>query len=294
MSDPLPARGTPLQIDLARKIARLIADGALAGGAHLTEQMLCARFEVSRTPVRGALGLLARQGWIDYRANSGYFVGTGGMPGADLALDGTGGGADGLYRDLIAARAAGHLPDTITEKELLRRHAAPKSLLDNVLRRMLAEGLIEKRPGRGWRFPPTLESPEALAESYRFRLMVECGGLLEPSFALDAEELAACRRSYEQVLGGDIAALASADFFAMNSAFHEMLARASGNRFVLAAVQQQTQLRRYEEHAAFYRQIDVRRACEEHLHILAALESGDSPGAAALMRRHLLAAQKSS
>jgi DNA-binding GntR family transcriptional regulator len=290
--DAPPARGTPLQIDLARKIARLIADGVLAGGAHLTEQMLCERFEVSRTPVRGALALLARRGWIDYRANSGYFVGMGGAPQADPALDGA--GADDLYRDLIAARATGRLPDTVTEKELLRQHAAPKSLLDKVLRRMLAEGLIEKRPGRGWRFPPALETPEALAESYRFRLLVECGGLLEPSFAADAAELAACRLSYEQLLQRDATALAPADFFAMNAAFHEMLARFSGNRFVLAAVQQQTQLRRFEEHAAFYRQIDVRRACEEHLHILAALQSGDTRLAAALMRSHLLTAQESS
>ncbi|HEY0296622.1 MAG TPA: FCD domain-containing protein [Bordetella sp.] len=43
-----------------------------------------------------------------------------------------------------------------------------------------------------------------------------------------------------------------------------------------------------EQHAAFYRQINLEEACREHLQIIAALERGDRDQAAALMRRHLL------
>jgi DNA-binding GntR family transcriptional regulator len=66
-----------------------------------------------------------------------------------------------------------------------------------------------------------------------------------------------------------------------------MLARFSGNRYILQAVQQQNQLRRLEEHAAFYRDARFANSGSEHLQIIEALEAGDQEWASQLMRRHL-------
>ncbi|MFP3700322.1 FCD domain-containing protein, partial [Burkholderia sp. SIMBA_013] len=106
----------------------------------------------------------------------------------------------------------------------------------------------------GWQFAPSLENREALDESYRFRMTIECAGLLEPTFRLDRNALERMRAAHEALIQRDDAGISAAEFFGLNAAFHEMLARCSGNRYILQAVQQQNQLRRLEEHAAFHRE----------------------------------------
>ncbi|MFP3711776.1 GntR family transcriptional regulator, partial [Paraburkholderia sp. SIMBA_009] len=74
---------------------------------------------------------------------------------------------DELYRRLIADRATRVLPDQFTERELLQRYPAPRSVLAKALLQLSADGLLEKRKGHGWQFAPSLENREALDESYR-------------------------------------------------------------------------------------------------------------------------------
>ncbi|HEY0293763.1 MAG TPA: GntR family transcriptional regulator, partial [Bordetella sp.] len=232
-TQPAPKRASPLQIDIARRIARQVVEGELAPGSHLTEEALAAEFKVSRSPVRAALQLLAGRGLIQYRTNSGYFVleRQEGMEQPDFEESGM--GIDGLYQQLVDARARRLLPDTVLEKDLLLAYPVSRRLLAKALMRMLADGLVEKRPGHGWAFLPSLETPEALAESYRFRMLVECGGLLEPTFSADSVQLARCRQAYEQWIASDFTDLSPGKFFTLNASFHEMLARFSGNRFIL-------------------------------------------------------------
>lgn len=291
MSTAVPARPTPLQVDLARHIAEDIVAGRYAPGDHLSEEALAANHEVSRTPVRGALKLLAAQGLIMHRPNSGYTVAA--RAAAALpAIEGAGPTQDELYRRLIGDRASRALPDTFTESDLLQRYPAPRSVLAKALLQLSADGLIEKRKGHGWQFAPSLENRDALNESYRFRMTVECAGLLEPTFHPDKEALARMRAAHEALAarsddGSDISA---AEFFNLNASFHEMLARFSGNRYILQAVQQQNQLRRLEEHRAFYHLAQYSNSSREHLQILAAIEDGDQEWAAQLMRQHLKSA----
>lgn len=281
-----PARPTPLQVDLARHIAQDIAARRYAPGDHLSEEALAAGYEVSRTPVRGALRLLAAQGLISHRPNSGYTVADNAAAAA-AAIEGAGPTLDELYRRLIDDRASRGLPETFTERDLIQRYDAPRSLLAKTLLQLSADGLIEKRKGHGWQFAPSLESAEALAESYRFRMTIECAGLLEPTFRLDRPALARMRAAHEALIQRDDAAISATEFFGLNASFHEMLARFSGNRYILQAVQQQNQLRRLEEHAAFYRDARFVNSSSEHLQIIEALEAGDQEWASQLMRRHL-------
>lgn len=160
-------------------------------------------------------------------------------------------------------------------------------MLAKTLLQLSADGLIEKRKGHGWQFAPSLENRDALNESYRFRMTIECAGLLEPTFRLDREALARMRAAHEALAARSDADISATEFFNLNASFHEMLARFSGNRYILQAVQQQNQLRRLEEHAAFYRDARFINSSSEHLQIIDALEAGDQEWASQLMRRHL-------
>ena len=61
-----------------QSVARTLRDGVLDGtykpGARMNEVDISTALGVSRTPVRGALGILAAEGLLDYVPNSGYVV----------------------------------------------------------------------------------------------------------------------------------------------------------------------------------------------------------------------------
>jgi DNA-binding GntR family transcriptional regulator len=63
-----------LHESLLERLRQMIQDGELAPGARLSEQALCERFGVSRTPLREALKILAADGYLDWRANRGILV----------------------------------------------------------------------------------------------------------------------------------------------------------------------------------------------------------------------------
>ena len=59
---------------MVRAIADRIVTGALRPGEKLDENSLAGQFEVSRTPVREALGQLSAMGLVDRRPNRGAIV----------------------------------------------------------------------------------------------------------------------------------------------------------------------------------------------------------------------------
>ena len=56
---------------------------------------------------------------------------------------------------------------------LMRRYERERKTVLNALRRLTEEQLLERAPGQSWLFRPAREGPEALAESYEFRLLLE-------------------------------------------------------------------------------------------------------------------------
>ena len=67
-------RAVPLKDGVYEALEELIIYGGLAPGQHLVEADIAKRLGVSRVPVREALHLLARDGWIDLRPRQGAFV----------------------------------------------------------------------------------------------------------------------------------------------------------------------------------------------------------------------------
>ncbi|QCI13192.1 GntR family transcriptional regulator [Pseudomonas putida] len=279
---------TSLQTKVAGQILAAIQSGELAPGNHLKEVELAERFGVSRSPVRGALAYLADQQLIEPMANHGFRV-----PLEPAALE-LGAGElqneeDALYARLIDDRLNQSLPDQISESDLLRRYEVGKSVLRRCLLRLSDEGVMHRKHGHGWQFAPTLSDKQTRFESYRFRMLLEPAGLLEPTFRLNQEQLQRCRKQQLDLLEG---IAESKNFFESNAQFHELLAAASGNAYILQAVQQQNRLRRLTEFHSVNNVERVKASCREHLAILDALEQGDNEWASTLLHRHLEVASK--
>ncbi|MGH2820887.1 MAG: GntR family transcriptional regulator [Actinomycetota bacterium] len=67
-------RPVPLRERVYARLEELIIYGTLAPGQHLVEADIAGRLGVSRIPVREALQLLHRDGWVELRPRQGAFV----------------------------------------------------------------------------------------------------------------------------------------------------------------------------------------------------------------------------
>ncbi|MCX7264820.1 MAG: GntR family transcriptional regulator [Burkholderiales bacterium] len=64
----------PRSAEILRVLSQEMASGKLVPGTQLKEEVLCERFDASRTPVRDALKQLAAQGLVELRPRQGAFV----------------------------------------------------------------------------------------------------------------------------------------------------------------------------------------------------------------------------
>jgi DNA-binding GntR family transcriptional regulator len=120
-------------------------------------------------------------------------------------------------------------------------------------------------------------------------MLLEPAGLLEPTFKVNPEQFRRCRERQLELLEGQVD---GQRFFECNAEFHELLAAASGNSYILQAIQQQNRLRRLTEFHSASNVERVKVSCREHLAILDALEQGDNEWASTLLHRHLEVASK--
>lgn len=277
-----------LQTELAGRILHLLKEQGAGPGHHLVEQDLCRQFGVSRTPVRGALKLLATRGVVESRTNRGFVllgpVKT--APEVDsLSLEDE--EDNGLFIAIAEARNSGRLPADCTQQEMVRMFGAKLPTVGRVLRRLSELGLVERKRGNGWSFIASINSEGAQAESYAFRQIIEPAELLQPGFELDREWAKACRARHLIFKRKPWRSTLAVEFYEMNADFHEQLARCSGNRYLLDAMQRQNQVRSFLNYAWTHGVDRVRASIEEHLAILDALEGGENRRAAELMRGHL-------
>ncbi len=63
-----------LHLEMVERIRPLIVEGRLAPGSKVPEKALCERFNVSRTPMREALKVLAAEGLVRLEPNRGAWV----------------------------------------------------------------------------------------------------------------------------------------------------------------------------------------------------------------------------
>jgi DNA-binding GntR family transcriptional regulator len=281
-----------LQNEVQAGILAVIKSGSLAPGARLGEVALAARLQVSRTPVRAALAHLARRGLVRAGKRGGYFVAdparavraTAPQPGPTEA--------DRLFLAIARDRRAGKLAEDVSEGDLIRRYRVTRATVQQVLVRLSEVAAVQRKPGHGWRFLPTISDPTARAESYRLRRIIEPAALLEPGYRLAPGWIEEMREGHHDMLATPWNEASSIALYEMNAQFHEGLVAGAHNRYLLVAIQQQNRLRRFANYDWTFGHERVVVSCREHLEILDGLEAGEHELAAALMRRHLDTAVK--
>jgi len=256
-------------------------------GTRLVERELAEHLRVSRSPVRGALRLLADDGVVAPGEGGGYVVrqapdalSTRARPGPTCA-------DDELYLRIAGDRLDGVLPTRVTEAALLRRYDLTPAQLTRVLRRIAGEGWIDRLPGYGWTFLPMLSSLASYQDSYRFRLVIEPAAILEPTFELDRPAIEKVRQQQQDLVDGGIWTIGNAELFDLNRSFHEAVIECAQNAFLTDALGRVDTVRRLIE---YRRSLPRDRAivrCREHVALADLLLAGDRPAAAEAMRDHL-------
>ncbi len=277
---------SPLPSKLAQQILAYIADNRLAQDTHLGEEWLAKQLKVSRTPIRGALEFLASMGVVERRPNRGYFVvaDSRSLVSKPLVEEDT---EDLVYFRIVEDRLSGILPERISELELMRRYGMTKSWLTSLLRRMSQEGWISRLPGKGWEFLPVLVSEEAYDRMYKFRMLIEPAALEEDGFYLAQGDLTRLRNQQKAMLDGGILRFSRAETFQIGAQFHETLVSASGNPFLVDAIQRMNRLRRLLDYRAHGDRSRLVHTCKEHLELLDLIEAGKLKEAANFLRAHI-------
>lgn len=277
-----------LHREIIGDILRLGRDEAWAVGAQVGEKPLAGRLGVSRTPVRRALIDLSERGILRREPGTGFKLN---RP-IDAALieecgqEATGGD---LYEQLLMERSTGQIGEEVTENALITHFNASRGDVRRALQRLAAEGVVQRQRGHGWRFNESLQTPQAIIESYAFREAVECAALSQSSYRIDRAELERMRAAHQALMRKPAAELAPEVWFRVNAHFHETVASWSRNRFFLQAIKRQNTLRRMHQYADFPQLTpeQIAQSCEEHLAILDALAAGDRKQAALLLSAHL-------
>ena len=276
-----------LHHDLARAVLDLLVQEGAEPGTPLRQDALAAKLGVSRTPIRGALAVLATAGSVEARGRTLVLR----DPNAAIPAAPAEAPVAALMVALSRDRAAGRLPDSMTEAELQRHSGAARGDLARALRRLEELGIVSRNRGHGWRFNPSLATPAERDAAYRFRIVMEPAALMEPGYALPEGFAAKMREGHRVFLEQPWQDSRAVEFFELNAAFHRGIVAASANRFFLAAAEQHNQLRRLTNYGWVLGAQRVHQNAEEHLLILDALEAGEQEHAAALLAEHLRAAQ---
>jgi DNA-binding GntR family transcriptional regulator len=283
------AQGVPpsrLQVYAAGQILAVIRQDGMKAGQHLGEVVLAERLGVSRTSVRGALRILGAQDIVDARPHRGYVLRQDGSEleaGTELPPSSD----EKLYMQIARDYVVGSLPESTTETDLMRRYDASRHLVLAALAVLTEEGIIHRGKGREWRFREILKSSRARQESYELRLMVEPAALLLPTFQIDKAQLDETRKQQVKLLTSAESGVSHRVVFQTDASFHEMLAKLSGNAFVLSTIRQQNRLRRLLEYQSYLDAKRVKEWCLEHISVIEALLDENQHLAARYLTKHL-------
>ena len=274
-------------LDLAQRILDLARQRGLQAGAKLAEQQIASLCNVSRTPVRAAFRLLTERGVLAWQPDTGYRLAVDLATQAAVAAELPSPEEDDLAEAILRDRSARRLDEAVTAGGLVRRYGSDRNTVLKALRKLSEDGLVDRAPGQSWLFRPVPDGPDALAESYEFRLLLEPACVLTPGFRLDGVRAAQLRQAMEAQLALPDAAFDIKEFQRLDTGFHGLIAEGSANRFLADALAAHLRLRRLP---GTYRSINVfrlKQSTREHLAILDQLESRQHEVAADLLRVHL-------
>ncbi len=286
------ARDTKVFKDVTNRLLSHLQ--GLTPGAELgSEATLAAALGASRTTVRSALSHMAQAGIIDW---SGRDKRLARQPRRDdfFSLDETRPTAERIEEAFLHWILQGDVAPgtTLNEAELSRRYDVPAAAVREFLIRFEPFGLIEKRPNRHWVLKGFTRS--FAQEMFDVREMYESHAL-DRLLALPAESpirqaLREIDAEHRALLKAEDAAMLS--FPALDARFHRLLLSAACNRFIDNFGQTISIIVHY--HYRWNKKDETlrnRKAAEEHLRILAALENGTAAEARDALAAHLATAR---
>ena len=228
-SEETPSR----RLQLAGQILELARRDGIKPGERMFEHRLAQRLGVSRGPVRTGLQQLAASGLALVVPNKGYVLTKSLDSDVARATMATASALEAQYMTIADDRLEGRLPDVVSEKELMRRYSLKRPDVLRLLHRIAGEGWIERQPGYGWKFVETVSSADAYLQANRYRMLIEPAGILEPEFKLNRSDADRIRAQQERVLNGGLKTFTPAELFRFGCEFHETIAQAAGNPFLL-------------------------------------------------------------
>lgn len=274
-------------VELAQKILDYAIERGLPRGGRLTEQTLASHCNVSRTPIRKALQILAEKNIVRPEPEGGYQLAIEPASFPGLADEGLPPEETELYNAILRDVSAGRIGDAQTVAALQRRYGFSRSAVQNALIRLAEDSLAERAPGQQWLIKQFAITGDAVAKSYEFRLACEPLALTMPGFRRDAAALTSLRQSMEILHGMGEGSFDRKLFERTDYDFHMLLARSCGNPFMSESLQTHHRRRRNSQppvHVNAYRLI---QSNAEHLQILEQIERGQFDLAADLLRVHI-------
>lgn len=284
-SDQNDLSGT-LHGEMARQILARLAEIGAVPGDHIAAQGLADAFNVSRSPIYAALEHLASEGILRKEPRRGFFLA---VPvdekmqlrsAPDRKLD-------KVYFQIADDRLAGALGNSVSENQLRQLYGLSSAEVRSVLNRILQEGWIERRLGYGWTFSTMLTTSDALMQTYRLRAVLEPAGLREPTFQIATASLDTLEAAERSFLDGGIHTMSPEELYKGRVNFHETLAKASGNPFILDALKRVNRIRRLLAYRANLERQRHFKQTEEHLEIIELLRLGRNEDAAISMHHHI-------
>lgn len=274
-------------LDIAQRILDIARERGIEAGARLPEQQIASLCNVSRTPVRAALRLLAERGIVVADSEGGYRLAADLTAQVDASTALPVAEEDDLADAILRDRAARRLDVDVTASALARRYKVDRKTVLKALTRLAEEGFLERAPGQSWLFRHAPDGPDALSESYEFRLTLEPAAIVAPGFRLDAVKAVALRSGMETLLALPDASFDVRECQRLDREFHMMIAAGAGNRFVGDALTAHHRLRRLPGAVPGVSVFRLRQSTREHLGIMDQLEGRQNEIAADLLRVHL-------
>lgn len=204
------------------------------------------------------------------------------------------GAAEALFNALRSEIESGRLPvgaKLSSEAALAQQYGVSRSVVREALRSCTALGLTVTKTGKGTFVVADAVANDLTLGGYSARDLTEA----RPHIEVPAASLAAVRRTAEELdmLRGLVEEMAAEtdpeSWVALDSSFHETIARASGNK-VFASVVAEIRGALAHQSETLNMMADRRHASDlEHQRILAALEAGSADDARSAMEAHLQA-----
>ncbi|MBX9456430.1 MAG: GntR family transcriptional regulator [Rhizobium sp.] len=286
-----PGRIRYRHVELAQKILDYASERGMSPGERLAEQTLASHCNVSRTPVRKALHVLAERDLVEADADGGFVLAIDPMTVARLddpdEKDGDSEVSSAILRDL----AAGRIGEAQTVAALQRRYDVSRQAVQNALQKLSEDNLAERGAGQQWLLKQFALGADAIAKSYEFRLATEPLALTLPDFRRDMPALTSLRQSMLILRSMSEADFDRRLFERTDFDIHMLVARGCGNPFMAEALASHHRRRRSNSAAAHVNTYRLMQSNLEHIQILEQIERGLMELAADLMRVHIQLSQ---